>query len=64
MILKDSYIQIIIILFILNVITEKKNIMADLYIIQYIMVLKLKNIIIKEKKKVFGNIVHLKVINI
>lgn len=38
--------------------------MVDLYIIQYIMDLKLKNIIIKEKKKEYGNIQLQKVSNI
>lgn len=64
MILKVFYIQIIIILSILNVIIGKKNFMEDLFTIQFIMDLKLKSIIIKVKKKEFGNTLQQKVFNI
>ena len=64
MIQKVFCIRIIIIHFILNAIIEKENFMVDLFIIRFFMVLKLKNIIIKDKKKVYGNILQQKVINI
>ena len=53
---KVFFTQISNILSILNVIICTKNIMVDIFIILSFMVLKLKNIMFKEKKKEFGSI--------
>lgn len=64
MILKDFFIAIIDILFILNVTIFKKNFMAGIYTILYLTDLKPKNTTTMEKNKVFGNTKRLRDWNI
>lgn len=61
---KVFFTQISNILSILNVIICTKNIMEDIFIILSFTVLKLKNIMFKEKKKEFGSIEQRKVLSI